>query len=614
MKDDSRFLFVAGSVMVAAMIAALLMIPRANPVFICYQVISLIFISYIIYVYFDTCAERCLENRSLFEYADLYKYVIRYVLPLLTLNLIAAVLLEGLRYSAIVITVIASAIAAIISYIIMSPYLGRKISNDSPDKNDILKLFLIIILGLGLRAYVMGWREIPIGNDAPIYLLQALKGLEMPINDLIRNGLSVTSNPYGDTWQFSQLSLTLSLMALKEVGLGPEYISKAVMPLISALSISGIYLVGKSIFSNRLGLYAALIFALLPTEVLFAQLYKEIFGEFFLIFSLAFFIKLVASEDCSEKKRALYIILLLVSVVFLAKAAVTSFTFFMFFVISLSIFAILKSNKISISIMAFLVALGSIGATVALLLLHSTLSGTSPVVNDLSYLGINGGWRIHPYGYFALPIMILTNIIPSIIALFYIYKVVRRDHIETVEANALAFSLPILIVIMLISLVLTSIMGYNLFPTSLFYYSIRLSIYAGIPFSIITAAFMIRVMKNRNSQMTFILIILALLINFYICTSPGTTIHTSMLSTPIDEKSYQLLETMKGPYAVFVAGNFSADQYGMNGTCVGYKHWIDYMVYKNTGQDPIYIGPHPTISGEMGKVIEYKNNTLVEVR
>jgi len=619
MKDDGLFLLGAGSFMLAAMIAALLLIPKVNPLFICYQIISLIIISYIIFTYFDIYVDGCFENRSASKFKDLYVDLFRCALPLLALNLITAVLLEGLRYSAIVITVMASAIAAIVSYIMMSPYLGRKVSIDLPEKNSILKIILIMILGFGLRAYVMGWREIPIGNDAPMYLLQALKGLQMPLSDLVRNGLSVSSNPYGDTWQFSQLWLTMSLMALKKLGLGPEYISKAVIPLISTLSIAGVYLIGKYISSNRLGLNAALVFAILPTEVLFAQLYKEVLGELFLILSMAFFIKVISSKDVSLRKRFLnlnrqnlYAILLLICVAILVKAAVTSFTFFLFFVVSLSIFAVLKSNKITTAAMALIVALGSIGATLALMLLHSPQSGIYPVVSDLSYLVVHGGWRIHPYGYFALPIMILTNIIPSSIALFYIFKVARRDHIWTFEVNALAFSLPLIAVIMMISLVLTSIMGYNLFPTSLFYYSIRLSIYAGIPISIITAAFLMKVAKNNG--MAYVLIILVLLINFCICISPGTTIHASMLSTPIDEKSYDLLESIRGPYPVFVAGNFSTDQYGLNGESVGYKNWIEYLVYKNTGMDPIFIDSGSSISCQMGKVIEYKNKSLIEVR
>lgn len=608
MKKDGYFLLGAGSIIILGMLGALLLVPRANPIFIYYQIISLIFISFFVYkVNFEEDTICAYKSR----FVNLPVNMFLYAFPLLALNLIAAIFLEGVQLGSIIITFIASSTSAIIAYIIIAPYSINEIHFDKPKKSNLLNISAILILGFGLRAYVMGWQEIPIGNDAPVYLLQALKGLEMPLTDLIKSGLSISSDPYQDTWQFSQLWLTLSLMFLKILGLGPLYISKAVIPFLSALSILGVYFLGKAIFDERFGTNAALIFAILPTEVLFAQLYKEVLGELFLILSLVFFLRAVTRWEESKRFRTGDVILFLICMIVLAKSAVTSITFLVFFLIALGLLALLKLNRISLKTAVLLIFLGSAGA---ILLFHWLPASDSILsrMHGLSYLRVPEGWRIHPYGYFTLPIMALTNIVPATLAIFYIYKLARREKLEALEVRALAFSLPLLFVITLVSQFLTTIMGYNLFPTSLFYYSIRLSIYSGIPIAIVTAAFMTR--AKKYNRVVPILIILILVINFYICVNPGTTIHTSMLSTPIDEESYRLLESISGPSTVFVAGNFSKDQYGLNGTGLGYKNWIEYIVYKNTGKDPVFIGPLSNISNQTGKVIKYENESLTEVR
>jgi hypothetical protein len=241
-----------------------------------------------------------------------------------------------------------------------------------------------------------------------------------------------------------------------------------------------------------------------------------------------------------------------------------------------------------------------------------SLGGFLTRMNELGYFRVYGGMVIHPYGYFALPIMTLTNIVPSTVVIFYIYKMIRGNSLEAFEVKALRFSLPVLLTICLVSLLLTTIMGYNLFPGSLFYYSIRMSIYAGIPLAMVAAAFIIR--SSRYNKNALFVIISILLINFYIATAPGTTVHSSLLTAAIDEESYRLLESIDGFDPVFVLGNFSLGQYRMDGRGLGYKNWIEYVVYKNTGRDPIFIDSINEVSDQAGKVIKYENCSLTKVR
>lgn len=610
MKRDLYFLIFFGAFMTAGMVASFFFIPNVNPIFILFQIVSVVFASAIIYTNFID------SNIPGNNYTKFNKNLIYILLFLITLA-ISATFMAEVTLGGAVITSLASVFAGAISYLFLKPYthypsLGSPINVNI--KPRYLHISLIFLCGFVLRYLVMGRREIPIGNDAPMYLLLALKGSEMPLSELFKNGLAFSSNPYVDTWNFSQLWLTLFLKGLSAVGLDPVYISKLIIPFISSLSILGIYYLGRTIQNEKFAETAALIFALLPTELLFAQLYKEILGEFFMILSLAFYFKLITSFSFKSLDISkMDLILFVFSVILLWKSAITSFTFFILFLISIGVATTLIFDKfnglfIKRSSASYLLTMLILIALSAFLFNYFSDFITS--MRGLEYFRIYEGMKIHPYGYFAMPIMALTNMIPVTLASFYLYKMCFRSEITDLEIRMLTFCLPVLATISIISLFLTSLMGYNLLPGSLFYYNIRLSIYLGIPLSLISSAFVMRL--TPKSKRAAVAIFMLLMCNFFVSLSPETTIHSSLLNGSIDEDSYQLLHSINGSERVAVMGDFSLGEYGLEGTGLGYKSWVDYVIYKNTGKDPLYLNesfdtgePHPE-----GIILKYSNNTL----
>ncbi len=610
MSRDNRFLFLLGCGLIGAIAGAYLLIPRVNPLFAIFQCISVICIVAIIWKYFSNQTENPAAKSTHYSRADMIRDS-AYIVGLLGILTVAAFAIERQTLGSLFVTLLASAIAGMVAYILLKSERDDllKLCPDCHKKPKYLLLFGIFTLGFLLRASIMGWREIPIGNDAPMYMLDAIKGSELPLTQVVVDAFSFTSNPYADSIHFTQLWLALALDVLHFVGLDVFYIPKLVIPLMSAFSILAIYLLGRKIRGEHFGMLAALIFALLPTEVLFAQLYKEVLGELLLILTLVAFCGL-ASAYLRNQRFSLYgnLAFMLLSLFLLGKAAVTTFTYCTFFLVALAVFTLLATGIVSLR-GAFRFGLAGFGGLlVAILIAPIFFGSTIAAFADFAYFRIYEGMFIHPYGYFAFPIMVLTNITLGIIAVYSLYRIYPSFRLPVADRQVLAVALPMLLAVVVISLFLTTTLGYNLLPGSLFYSNIRLAIYAGIPLSLIGAAFLDSLLgSSRTAGLAFVALLLC---TFLIGAVPATTIHASLLSPAIDYDSYHLLESLDGTETIYVVGDFATDEYGLNGSGLGYKNWIEFMVYHKTGSDPVFLAQDALLENNNGYLLMYKNNQL----
>jgi len=181
-----------------------------NPYFIYFHIVGMALISFI---YLYTTIKQELRP---FEVGELVKKTLGLIILLLSI-VIVSWFAHLLPYGSIFLTLFSSTIAGYISFIVLKKH--QKKQKISELKNifrleipkDAYILLIIFLFGFLLRLLVFGLPKIPIGYDVPMYLLQAIKGVEMPFFSLLKKGLLFSKNPYLDTVNFATLWLGLTI-------------------------------------------------------------------------------------------------------------------------------------------------------------------------------------------------------------------------------------------------------------------------------------------------------------------------------------------------------------------------------------------------------------------
>jgi len=151
-----------------------------NPYFIYFHIVGMVLISFI---YLYTTIKQELRP---FEVGELVKKTLGLIILLLSI-VIVSWFAHLLPYGSIFLVLFSSTIAGYISFIVLKKH--QKKQKISELKNifrlEIAKcayiLLIIFLFGFLLRLLVFGLRKIPIGYDVPMYLLQAIKGVECPL-------------------------------------------------------------------------------------------------------------------------------------------------------------------------------------------------------------------------------------------------------------------------------------------------------------------------------------------------------------------------------------------------------------------------------------------------
>jgi len=128
------------------------------------------------------------------------------------------------------------------------------------------------------------------------------------------------------------------------------------MPLIGALSVIILYLLGKEIFNKKVGLISSLIFAFIPLHVFYSgRILTDVLFTFFVLLTFLSFWK--GDEKGNKNQRILFGI-------FLALALLSRYTalwiipvFFIYLLIKNKSFKFLKERNLWISILAFFITL-----------------------------------------------------------------------------------------------------------------------------------------------------------------------------------------------------------------------------------------------------------------
>ncbi|MHA2218700.1 MAG: hypothetical protein ACXACY_22475 [Candidatus Hodarchaeales archaeon] len=435
-------------------------------------------------------------------------------------------------------------------------------------------LFLIFLLAFVMRFLVFGTPLVPMGYDTPVYLMQAIEGSKLSSNEMISQMLQISSNVYQDTWKFSEVWLGISYKILGLFDLEPEYIAKIVIPFISAFSIVPLFFLAKELTNNnKIALYSSLVFALMPSELLFSGFFKEILGEFFLILSLFLIARFVKNNSL------LNFLFLVLTSFFLWKTAVTAFAKFILFGIAFYVNYIvdkkfiIKENK-KLSLVLFL-------ALISFIYLKERMSTTfflSPI-----YISEN----IFLSQRFSFGLVTIINLIPFIIFSYYVIKIYFSEEISVAERSILSMSLLIYISLFFYSFIIAGIGSYRIFPSSSFLNSLRFSLYLSIPFSLVSGLFLSKISRTKFSNVTvFIFSVIA--VTFFISGNLNTTPAPGHLSSSIDNRVYDTLNSIDySEYdGVIALGEFDPKFKTMD---YSFGNWVRYLVMKNLGKEPILI-------------------------
>ena len=575
-------------------------IPNANPYFIFLHILGMVTLSLVL-LYLYVIKE---EEFVYFEPINLFFKGLGFLALLLAIFIVAHILEES-PYGSLLLVFTISVISGILTFVLLgcekrSFIAGERayntkeyafanlrsfVSKMKPTKNTTLLIF-IFLLGFFLRWLVLGLPLVPVGNDTPMYLLPAVKGSQLPLPRLLAMGFSFSGEPYQDTINFATLWLGTCLKLLNVFGFNPVAISKVVMPLISSLSIIALYFLAKSLTNEKAALYSALFFAIMPTELIFAQLYKEILGVLLLLVALCFFVKYI------KNRSALTLFIFAVASFFLLKTAVTVFLIFFMFIIAYTTYLVLSKRVSKRDIgrfgFIFLVICG-----IGLIFYHSSIDSLFAAIN-ITYARFENAGIVHPYAYYSFPIMVLTDLTVFLLTISYFLKGYIAKNLTKEEKSAITFSFSIFISIFIYSFFVSCLLSYHLFPSSLFYYSLRASLYLGIPFAIMGGLFLYRIEKKiehkKVMKAIIVMIILLAFLDFGLTAYPGTTIHRCTLSSAINESTYTELNSLNfDDYDVICCGNFSVGEYGLNGSNLGLGHWLRYIVYSKMGKEPVFI-------------------------
>jgi|GEM_PF-6053252 len=483
-----------------------------------------------------------------------------------------------------------SSVALVIVIGLVSGYIATRFLRNSEENGDedvrISQWFIIpiFILAFFVRAYVFATPEVPLGYDTPAYLILALKASKMEVWELLRIGLSFSGDAYTDNWNFSMLWLGLAAKLFGWLELDLLVIPKFFIPAISAACVVPIFLFVREVSNSTFAFYSALIFSILPSELLFCDLYKEILGEFLLILSLYLFVRF------GNKKNALNLILFLVSAFLLWKVAVTAFSkFAMFLVALLPILAFY--GKINFRIPIYLTLL----IPVILMLGHFfplvsfSLQPVRPMVND-------------PYTRFSFPIILLTDSTAFLLALSGLFVFLSSS---SKFRKAYAVGAAIFLAIMVYTGILSGIMGYRIFPSSFFLNTFRVALYLSIPLSILAGAFL---MEMRLKRGLFLVLLALLACDLVLAVNSETTIHSpSRFYSYISVEDYEKLSKLDytNYSRVVLVGNFTWSPDTKNYS-VG--NWIKYIVFSKTGQLPEVYEEMPDVNEAL--VIIYQNDRI----
>jgi hypothetical protein len=577
-------------------------IQGVNPYFIIFHLCGVIIVSALCYYLFR-------DESFSFSSKKIVSKSTLFVLLFLIIYGVASLLKEK-PFGSVILLFVISIVSGSLTFILLDfPKRAGGLLYDPPlfsgfeTKIKTTSLIFIFLLGFILRFLVLGLPKVPIGIDAPMYLLQALKASQTSISQLLWQGFSFSSQPYPDTVNFANLWLGLILKFLNLFHLRAEVISKFVMPFLSSLSIIALYSLVKSLTNRRIALYSSLIFAILPSELIFAQLYKEIFGQLWLLVALAFLVKYFKKESYPA------LVVFFTASFLLWKTAITSFATFSLFLLAYIVYLLLskktskedfkpfKATPLFTSLMPLSGQILSFGALFASI--------------NISYSRFMNAELIHPYSYYAFPLVSLTNLVLFLPTIFYFFKA-YTDDLSKEEKSAVSFSFPIFISLFIFSFFVSCLLRYHLFPSSLYYYSLRFSLYLGIPFSIMGGLFLDKVKKKerrKNSSFFIFGIIGLLFMNFFLTALPKTTVHKSTLTPAISDSTYNGLNSLSlKEYHVVCYGNFSVDKYGLMARNLALSHWLKYMVYYKTGKEPAMMK-----SFEEVKKIDFqeKNNYLL---
>jgi hypothetical protein len=433
-------------------------------------------------------------------------------------------------------------------------------------------LLLIFLLAFCLRFLVFGSSLVPLGYDTPVYLDLANRAMDLSIFELLEKGFLFSGDAYTDNWNFARFLLGMFAKALGTLNIDLIFLSKVIIPFISALSIIPIFFLTKEITDNKeVALFSSLFFAILPAELLFCDLYKEIFGEFFVILLLYLFVK--------NAKRRSYLTLLLffVSMFLLWKIAITAFAKAVMFLLAYLTYFLLTEKLCKRDLI-----IGSITALAGLsfFLFHGMPFELSPVKV------VGAGF----YTQYAFPIIALTNFTAFLIMIYYSFRIINKSSSKE-ESLAFSFSFPLFLSIFIYSFLISGLMSYRIFPSSALLNSFRFSLYMDIPLAIIAGLFIYKVKKIEKKNIKVIIIVVIMLfsvMDFALTACNYTTIHSNRLKPYINEQNYLMLDSFQyDTYEnIYVCGNFSRSLENEN-FAVG--NWIRYIIYAKTGKEPIFI-------------------------
>ncbi len=155
-------------------------------------------------------------------------------------------------------------------------------------KNVLIVLFLIILLGAGLRIYNLDAESL--WTDEPFSIIDAK---QESINGVIE---SVNVNEAHSP----PLYYILLHYWVKYVG-ESVFVLRLFSAIFGILSILLVFLVGKEVFGDEAGLIGALVFCLSVVEILYSQEIRSYaFFSFLVLASVYFFIRILKNDKISE--------------------------------------------------------------------------------------------------------------------------------------------------------------------------------------------------------------------------------------------------------------------------------------------------------------------------
>ncbi|MDO8528608.1 MAG: glycosyltransferase family 39 protein [Nanoarchaeota archaeon] len=135
-----------------------------------------------------------------------------------------------------------------------------------------------------------------------------------------------------------------------------EFITSFFMVFIGALSVCLVYVLGKKMFDEKIGIYSAILFSFIPVHILYSgKILTEVFSGFFILLSFLSFWK--GYEENNKKHKILF-------GVFLALAVLSRYTaiwiipvFFLYFLARNKSLKFLKDKYLWYSCLAFILCL-----------------------------------------------------------------------------------------------------------------------------------------------------------------------------------------------------------------------------------------------------------------